>query len=157
MIAGEIDILDRLHEWTATVDTKMTAQQILDYWLAADARPDTEMLAMVQDLQARGIRQVIATNNEARRAAYISHDMGVAALVDQVFASGPMGFAKPDPAFYRHISQTLDANPGEMLMVDDKLANVTAAQDLGWHGFHFTPRSRAAFPDFLKALVEHCI
>ena len=35
VITGEVDILDRLREWTAVADCRLPAEGILDLWLAA--------------------------------------------------------------------------------------------------------------------------
>ena len=71
VISGEIDILERLQHWTEVADCRMAAKAILEFCLAQDARPDAEMLALIDDLNRAGQRQFIATNNEVRRAAYI--------------------------------------------------------------------------------------
>ncbi|MEM9062385.1 MAG: HAD-IA family hydrolase [Pseudomonadota bacterium] len=150
VITGEIDILDRLEEWTSTVECRMDARAILDYWLEQDARPDTEMLSLVDDLKQAGARQIIATNNEALRAAYISGQMGMAARMERVFASGPMGVAKPDARYFRHIEESLDAAPESFFFIDDRSDNVDAAIDAGWQAYHFTPGTRAALIERLQ-------
>ena len=142
LIAGEIDILDRLDEWVTATGMAHRPDDILATWLEMDAKPDAEMMALVEALGRAGTRQVVATNNEARRAAYIADQMGMAARVERVFASGPMGVAKPHPRYYSCVTAALDADPGDILFVDDKLENVTAAMDAGWQGFHFTDQSR---------------
>ncbi len=143
VISGEIDILDRLEEWTASVDCLLTAREILDYWLAADARPDGEMIQLIDALNRAGVRQVIATNNEARRAAYIADRMAMGARMERVFASGHLGVAKPDPRYFRQITEALGSTPEEMFFVDDLQANVQAAVSCGWQGYHFTEATRA--------------
>ncbi len=142
VITGEIDILERLQQWTDAVECKMTAEAILAYWLEQDARPDAEMLGLVDDLNAAGLRQVIATNNDPRRTTYIANQMGMAHRVEHVFSSGNIGVAKPDPAYYKHITDALGATPADLFFVDDLKANVEAAIEAGWQGFHFTPKTR---------------
>lgn len=153
VITGEIDILDRLQEWTEATPCLITADEILDRWLAMDARPDADMITLVEQLGAAGHRQIIATNNEARRAAYIGDQMGMAAQVERIFASGPMGLAKPDPRYFQHITAELGADPDAMIFIDDRQDNVDAALSLGWNGFHFTDQTRAILPDFLECFL----
>ncbi|MEL6242022.1 MAG: HAD family hydrolase [Pseudomonadota bacterium] len=57
----------------------------------------------MQHLNRSNARHVIGTNNERRRAAYIEDQMSFGSLVEQVFASGRIGHAKPDPEFFGHI------------------------------------------------------
>ena len=134
-------------------DCRMGAEQILDLWLDLDANPDAEMLGLVDALCAAGTRQVIATNNEARRAAYIENRMGMGDRMERVFASGPMGIAKPDPGYFVHIAGEMDVPGSEFFFVDDLVENVQAARDAGWQGFHFTDQTRDELIERLRAGV----
>ena len=154
VITGKIDILDRLQEWVRAADCNLDAQQILNLWLGMDANPDAEMLGLVDTLRGAGARQFIATNNEARRAAYIENQMGMGAVMERIFASGPMGIAKPDPGYFAHIAEVLDVPASEILFVDDLAANVQAAIDAGWQGFHFTDQTRGELIERLRAGVQ---
>ena len=142
VIKGELDILERLKEWTDSVECRMSAEAILTYWLQQDACPDSQMLALVDAMHETGTRQIIATNNDPRRADYIATEMGMSRRVEHIFASGKMGLAKPDGGYYRHITDALEVDPAEMFFVDDLKANVDAAVAQGWQAFHFTPESR---------------
>ncbi len=150
VITGRRDLRDHVAGWAGQMGYAPGAEALLDYWFTRDARPDTGMLAMMERLAARGMRQVIATNNEARRAGYIEHQMGFAARVEHVFASGRIGVRKPDAGFFNHVVQVLAVEPGDLLLVDDTAANVAAALAQGWHAFHFTDATRNG----LVALLE---
>ncbi|MEM9140344.1 MAG: HAD-IA family hydrolase, partial [Pseudomonadota bacterium] len=80
----------------------------------------------------------------------IEGPMGFGPRVEQTFASGHVGFAKPDPAFFRHIESALGAEPGDLMLIDDTAQNVAAARARGWRGFHFTDATRAALPEVLE-------
>ena len=153
VIAGEIGILERLEQWTRAVPCKMSAAEILAFWLEQDARPDAEMVALVERLKAHGVRQIITTNNEARRAAYISDEMGFGARMERVFASGPMGVAKPDAGYYEQIAAEMGLPAGDLILIDDKAENVEAAIASGWQGFHFTGARRKTLIGMLEALI----
>lgn len=150
VITGEIDILERLEEWTGLADCRMNARQILEFWLDLDAKPDHEMLALVGALKQAGTRQVIATNNEAQRAAYIAGEMGMDMRVERIFASGTMGIAKPDPDYFTHITAQLGVGPDQMFFVDDLDENIEGARAAGWTAFHFTPETREALIERLR-------
>lgn len=152
IVRGELDLRDALQQWLEGVDTDVTADAFLHYWLSHDAHPDEEVLGWIH---AHPARHVIGTNNEPHRAAYISDDMGFGDVVEHVFASGRMGVAKPDAAFFRQIEDWAKLAPADILLVDDTLSNIEACQTFGWRGFHFTPQTRAALPAHLglKAAV----
>lgn len=137
VLRGERDLKDLVAEWIDLSGCTKTEDQILDYWFSKDALPDAKTLAIFDRARASGYKNIIATNNEARRAAYIEHDMGYGALMDHIFAAGPMKCKKPAAAFFEHIQDTLGAEPQDLLLIDDKVENVRAALALGWQGFHF--------------------
>lgn len=150
ILTGEEDLKDRVSDWAAAVGYTGGADTVLAYWLAKDAHPDPEMLELMQQLSQRGVRHVIATNNEARRAHYIEHDMGFGQRVEHIFTSGRMGLAKPDPAYFEYVTNTLNVEPADILLVDDSATNIVTAQELGWQAFHFTDQTR----NDLKAHLE---
>ena len=142
VITGGEDVRDRVTSWIDRVGAPVTADALLAWWFAKDARPDLETMELMAELHSRGIRQVIATNNEPRRTAFIRDVMGFGEQVEAIFASGDIGVMKPDPAYFAHIVDALKVQPADMLLIDDREANVEAAIKGGWHGFHFTNETR---------------
>lgn len=59
------------------------------------------------------------------------------------------GSSKPAPAIYHHALREVEAVPDDALFIDDVLENVTAAVNLGIHGYQFT--SAAELNDDLSA------
>jgi 2-haloacid dehalogenase len=56
---------------------------------------------------------------------------------DGKIISGEIGKIKPDPDIYKLLIETYDLTPDNTVFIDDKLANVKAAEDSGIHGIHF--------------------
>jgi putative hydrolase of the HAD superfamily len=54
-------------------------------------------------------------------------------LVDTFFFSGLLGLAKPDPAIYAAVEDSLGLPADALWFIDDKLENVTTATSRGWH------------------------
>lgn len=124
-------------EWLATQDSNVTPQGLLTYWFTKDALPDPKVVRFIDRAREIGIKSVIATNNEARRAKFIWDEMGFGDLVDEIFAAGPIGVAKPDPAFFEYVSGACKVRPDQIMLIDDKLENVHAARELCWVGHFF--------------------
>ena len=143
VITGQQDLRARVALWAEAEGYAPGPDALLDFWFRTDAYPDDAMLALMEEVRATGARQVIATNNEPRRAAYIEGPLGFGARVETVFASGRMGLRKPDPAYFRHIAQATETPPSHLLLVDDTLANVTAARAVGWSAIHMPEGSQA--------------
>lgn len=152
VLTGREDLLDRLAAWAAAAGYRQPVQTVLDYWFAHDALPDRTALDLLAAARARGLRAVIATNNEPRRAAYIENEMGFAGRVERVFASGRIGVTKPDRRFFAHVSDALALAPERLLLIDDGEANVAAARRCGWRAHHFT----AGGYDALARLLATC-
>lgn len=147
---GEACLIDIVTEWTEKNGAHGRTSEILDYWFSTDAIPDTDTLAIVAALKAKGVRNVMATNNEVQRTNYIETDMGFGAHVERIFAAGRMRLAKPDTAYFAHIEDELQAAPASLLLVDDMHENILAARARGWQAFHFTEGSHGALADALQ-------
>lgn len=148
IMRGQIDLGDALAQWFDMAGHQIEVEAFLAYWFARDAHPDLGVLAHLD----RSGRHVIGTNNEARRARYIEDEMGFGARVDRIFASGRMGCAKPDPAYFDHIEAWSGGVPEAHVLIDDTERNVAAARARGWRGFHFTDATRAGLGAFLDQL-----
>jgi putative hydrolase of the HAD superfamily len=103
--------------------------------------------------QAAGIRQIIATNNEHRRSAYIENDMGYGARVEKLFSSGRMGVAKPDEGYFRAIEGEMGLCGDQILLVDDYRQNVKAAAGCGWQVHHFVEDGHDALAERLAEIL----
>lgn len=149
VISGKIELKPHLRTWLSEQNHEITAEDVLSYWFAKDDLPDPLTIDIVERLRPTGICQVIATNNEHHRTSYIEHVSGFADRMDRIFSSGRIGCAKPNAAFFEHVSTSLGFLPGEHLLIDDSVANVRAARSLGWDTFHFTEESRSELATFL--------
>ncbi len=68
-------------------------------------------------------------------------------------ASHLLGFSKPDPRIYQAAQEALGVTGAEILFFDDKLENVTAAEEAGWRGCRFVD-SAGFFADLRRHGVE---
>ena len=146
VMRGRHDIHDLLTDWLRAQDAPLDADALLAYWFDRNALPDAQVLGW---LKAHPARHVIGTNNEARRASYIEHQMGFGQHVEHIFASGRMGVAKPDPGFFATVERWARLTPPQILLIDDAPANIAAARARGWQAFLFNDDTRASLPDRL--------
>lgn len=120
--------------------------------------PLAEERAAVAAARRRGIRVVMATNQQPHRAAWLESSGAFADLADEVYTSSRLGVAKPSPAFFRSL---LDAEaaagfpvePGEAVFVDDRAENVDGAAEVGIvaRRYHFTEGSQR-FTEVLQSV-----
>ncbi|MEM9633853.1 MAG: HAD-IA family hydrolase [Pseudomonadota bacterium] len=149
VIAGKRDLLEHVQCWLDLNDCGIDAGAVLEYWFIKDDLSDPLTGGIMDRLNELGMKQVIATNNEHRRAAYIENKAGYGSRVSSVFAAGRMGLVKPAPEFFVHVSEALRLPPQSILLIDDSAANTRAADALGWDTFHFTDESREHLAPYL--------
>lgn len=95
-----------------------------------------------ETLQKNGILNCLLSN--ALPILYDSHQTENIIESNHIFASYDLGLLKPDRRIYQTVLRKLDAAPQETIFVDDKPANVLAAQDIGIHGIVFNRATIAA-------------
>ncbi len=97
---------------------------------------DQKVVQLIEDLKTAS--RVVAGTNTMSSHYEIHRKLGDYAVFHRVYASHLMGCAKPDPAFYRHITGEESRAPDETVFIDDIEENVAAARSLGIHSILFT-------------------
>lgn len=123
--AGVFEAL--LRDWEVTVDP---ADFYQDFLTAAIA-PEHDVLALVAQVRAAGIRCGLATNQETGRARFMAVTLGYGRVFDHLFFSCEVGCAKPSQEYFSAILETLGLPAGEVLFMDDRPVNVEAAEAAG--------------------------
>jgi putative hydrolase of the HAD superfamily len=110
-------------------------------WLRLQAGTVT----LIEDLAAAGQPLALLSNAPDQLAEAIS-GLPVARHFGHLLFSCQLKLAKPDPACYRRALGALRADPRDVVFVDDRGENVTAAATLGLRSVLFTgtPGMRAA-------------
>lgn len=153
VMSGDVDVLDVLIEWKDAHGFEGDVHEVMEYWFSTDAVPCQDMMSLMDQVQAAGLRQVIATNNEHRRSSYIENEMGFSNRIERLFSSGRMKVAKPDLGYFRHIEQELDLKPEQILFVDDYAENIEAAAACGWQVHHFPENGHADLSERLSVIL----
>ena len=134
-------------DWGLAVDVA----ELLQVWQHLAVDPG--MLDAVRSLRARGFHCAIGTNQHQERAAYMRSELGYDQLFDPMFVSAEIGVAKPDPAYFRRALDRLGLPAGQVLFVDDVLANVESARSVGLVAEHFA--KDAGRPELDRILALH--
>lgn len=93
------------------------------------------------------------------------HESSFQSVVDQhqffkLFDGGVVSFQKqlmkPEPQIYQCLLRTYDLLAEECLFIDDSLANVLAAKQLGFHAIHLTQNLdlQTALQDYIPLLTQ---
>ena len=132
ILTGEMSLLDSVSDWASTVGYNGDLLNLIEFWFQNDYNLDDRVLTMLSASKRSNLRNVLGTNNEAMRTQFIAEDLGFADRMDRIFASGLMGVAKPDEAFFDMVSDELAVEPDEMMLIDDSAENIEAADASGW-------------------------
>jgi putative hydrolase of the HAD superfamily len=98
--------------------------------------PDETVLALVDRLT---VPAVVFTNNGPLLSDCLDHELlRVRGRFSQVLCSWELGATKPDLEAFRAVTARLEADPADVLFVDDSDDNVTAAREVGWRAERFT-------------------
>ncbi|CAN5645240.1 HAD-IA family hydrolase [soil metagenome] len=97
--------------------------------------PDLRVLDLVTRASTPA---VLFTNNGPLLEEALAHELGpVGDAFDRVLCSWRLGATKPDPTAFARAAEALDVEPGQILFVDDSVANVEEARAQGWQAHHF--------------------
>lgn len=138
-LAGEGDVIEALARALADLGIDAEAAELYPLiWLRIDVVPAA--LDLVRRLRAAGVGVHLGTNQTRPRAAHMRSVLGYDELFDVSVYSCDIGVAKPDPTYFTRAADLIGAAPDEIVFVDDKLANVLGAREIGMQAEHWTFR-----------------
>jgi putative hydrolase of the HAD superfamily len=138
-IVGKTDIKEALTKYIPLWNYPGTVDDLLMYWYGDEGLKNEELLQDIVRLRAQGLSCYLGTNNEKYRLAHMLDILGLRNFFDGIFASGHMGYAKPDPAFWQVVHETLGKpSKDEVLFWDDVEKNVASAKEFGFHAELYT-------------------
>ncbi|WP_407570462.1 HAD family hydrolase [Deinococcus altitudinis] len=104
--------------------------------MEAQSVPDEAALKLLQHLA--GSWRMYALNNESRELnAHRRRTFSLDGPLLAFFTSCYLGLAKPNPAIYRLALDLAGVQPGQAVMIDDRLQNVEAARSVGMQAIQF--------------------
>jgi phosphoglycolate phosphatase len=133
--------------------------------LLEDATLMPGALALLQTLQARGVKCAVLTNKLGDAARRICTHLGVTPLLQGVYGAGDTPWLKPRREFTAHVLAKLGADAATALLIGDSPFDVETAHNAGFPcwcvttGTHDAGQLAAAkadrvFPDLLAIARE---
>lgn len=92
---------------------------------------------VIQELKKNGYKLGLLSVHAKEWIKYCEEQYGYHQLFDSVLYSFEVAVSKPDRKAYELILEKLQLKPEECVFIDDKLGNITAAQQLGIQGIQF--------------------
>lgn len=85
------------------------------------------------------MRLACLSNDVSEWSLNLRNRFGLDRLITDWVISGDVGYRKPDPEIYQELLRRLQVMPSEVLFIDDRVKNLTAAATLGFHVIGFGP------------------
>jgi putative hydrolase of the HAD superfamily len=115
-----------------------TQEQFLDAMKAQSQVLPYSALRILVQLSASDHLKMAALNNEARELNdYRIEHFRLRDYIDCFLSSCYVGLRKPDPNIFRLALDVLQRGPEEVVFIDDRESNASAAKALGIHGIHY--------------------
>ena len=119
----------------ANIHVDIPFDRFIDLWNGLLSANEA-MTPLVEEL-ASGHHLALASNTDAIHFSYAQQHFDVLRAFNRCFLSYEMGLIKPDPAFFHHLLDGLQTEPGDCLFIDDKPENVHSAEKIGIRAFVF--------------------
>ncbi len=106
-------------------------------WIETIGGPIEENVALLRRLKRAG-RPVHALSNFAHETfALVEKQYDFLSEFDVSVVSGRVGVAKPDPRIFEILFERVGRRPGDLLFIDDTIANVRASEAAGMPAIHY--------------------
>lgn len=128
---GKADLKEQIAPYLVKWNWSGTVDDLLEYWFSSENTKDEEVLQIIKDLRARGVKCYIATRQEKYRMQYLLEVVGLKDHFDGTFCTCDIGYDKSQPEFFEHVLKELGAEPVEVLFFDDTQKNVDLAKGMG--------------------------
>lgn len=107
-----------------------------DWMELYDTYEDT--VKFYNEVYGQGYDIYLLTNFSKDGYEYISNKFDFFKKAKGAVVSAHIKIAKPDMRIYKYLLDTYNLNPDECVFIDDSVANINAANELGIHGIVYT-------------------
>ncbi|WP_370327029.1 HAD-IA family hydrolase [Euzebya sp.] len=158
-MAGEITEREYWHRRSASLHpdvedpTSAFMRDLYDTDESVVVRP--ELPRLLDELQGGGLRTAVLTNDLAafHSGAWIER-MTIIDRFDPLIDLSHVGFLKPSPEAFAHGLKVLDADPAQVVFLDDQPRNVEGARACGITAVWFDPTDVEGSLDALRATLR---
>jgi 2-haloacid dehalogenase len=100
--------------------------------------PHEAIVEVLAELRGSGVRLLALTNWSAETFPFAAPRYPFLGWFEAVIVSGDVKLVKPDPAIFQLLVDRHGLEPSRTVLIDDTIANVRAAEALGFRAISFT-------------------
>lgn len=133
------------HMWMMMVDKWHLRPGMINFfrkWLFSKRQLNQAIVDLMADLHGP-YQTAILSNAGDQTRRLLEETYQLTPYVDDIIISAEEGVIKPDHRIFEVAMARLSTTPETSLLLDDHLANVTAAREFGMHAVHFVNTSQA--------------
>jgi putative hydrolase of the HAD superfamily len=134
---GKADLKEEIAPFLPKWNWQGSVDDLLKFWFEAENEKDENVLKIISELRARGIKCYIATRQEKYRLDYLMNGIDLKDHFDGAFCTCNIGYDKKEPEFFHHVFKELDLKPEEIMFFDDSQTNVDNANSLGIKAYFY--------------------
>jgi len=139
VVHGRTTLRERLGPVLRDLAPDVGCDDLIRYWFTNDAHVNDALLLELASIRSGGTQVHLATVQERERAYFLWNDLGFREHFDAMHYAAALGCSKPALAFYRAIEERTGFRPSDLLLIDDRMANVEGAVACGWSAALWTP------------------
>lgn len=128
---GKADLKEKITPYLAKWGYEGTVDDLLKFWFENEGTPNKEVLEIVTNLRAKGIKCFIATRQEKYRKEYLLNSVGLKEKFDGIFCTCDIGYDKSEKGYWDYVLKELGLEPEEIMFFCDSKKNVEMAKSLG--------------------------
>lgn len=98
---------------------------------------DMALVELIQGLRGEYLTALLSNYWVVDMPRFLREDLKLPNIFDLVISSASVGLAKPDPQIFNLVLERLGVEAGEAIFVDDNLANIQSAGQMGIHAVRF--------------------
>lgn len=102
-----------------------------------ELQPIPETVALLRRLHAEGRRLHFLSNMPHPYADHLEREHAFVGWFESGVFSARVQHIKPEPGIFDLAAQRFQADPAQLVFIDDVLGNVQAARSRGWNALHF--------------------
>lgn len=128
---GERDLKEVITPLLINWGWEASVEEFLEKWFESDFEVNEKLLEKTQELNRRGHRLHVASNQEKHRAQFLAERLLNQMDLEKSFMSWEMGVDKSNARFFERIIDGLKNDPEKIYFFDDNLAYVKVARKTG--------------------------